>query len=43
MEKIVLILILIYFGRFLFYSDILFIFTQLQHKGCAIAKKNNLL
>ena len=32
-----------YFGRFLFYFGIFFIFTQLQHKGCAIVKINNIL
>ena len=32
----------LYFGRFLFYFGIFFIFTQLQHKGCAIVKTNNI-
>jgi len=32
-----------YFGRFLFYFGIFFIFTLLQHKGCAIVKINNIL
>ena len=32
-----------YFGRFLFYTCILSIFTQLQHKGCAFVKTDNLL
>ena len=32
-----------YFGRFLFYFGIFFIFTQLQHNGCALVKINNIL